>query len=221
MKFQTIKKIGRIALLAPIIYFLQERDINTPTAGIKLYKDKRKIIVLDPGHGMSNRKFGVMDWGDAKYKDYREADITLKEAENIKKMLNPNLYNVILTRIDNYKSAPINSRPELANRLNADMFVSLHVNNNFKNRNMHGFEVYYRDDKSKELAKLAAKNLECITSLSKRLIKKKNYLMLKGINCPSILVEGGYLPRDRNIILDSSKYVEKAVVRTIEDSFGN
>lgn len=220
MNFSKAKGIGKFLLLTPLLYILQEKKINTSVNGNKLDKDPRKIVVLDPGHGFGNKEKFKMDWGDAKYKNYREVNITLKQAEDIKNMLNPSFYNIILTRTDNCAQTPLYSRPELANRIGADIFISLHVNN-FRERSVRGFEVYYRENKSKELAKLAAKNLEEIALIPKRRVKKEKYLMLKGTNCPSILIESEYLSnkRGRDCILDTIPNIETAVVKTIEEYF--
>lgn len=96
MKYDTIKRIGRIALIGPILYFLHTRELIAP-GGEKLTKDPRKVVILDPGHGRSNKKLGKMDFGTM-YKDYIEADIVLEQAKKIKEMLNPSYYKVILTR---------------------------------------------------------------------------------------------------------------------------
>jgi N-acetylmuramoyl-L-alanine amidase len=104
--------------------------------------------------------------------------------------------------------------------MGADIFISLHINN-FREKNIRGFEVYYRENKSEKLAKLAAKNLEEIALIPKRRIKKEKYLMLKETNCPSILIESEYLSnkRGRKCILDTIPNIEMAVVKTIEEYF--
>jgi len=220
MNFSKAKGIGKIFLLTSLLYSLHEKEINTSINGNKLDKDPRKIVVLDPGHGFGNKEKFKMDWGDARYKNYREVNITLKQAEDIKNMLNPSFYNVILTRTANCAQTPIYSRPELANKMGADIFISLHINN-FREKNIRGFEVYYRENKSEKLAKLAAKNLEEIALIPKRRIKKEKYLMLKETNCPSILIESEYLSnkRGRKCILDTIPNIEMAVVKTIEEYF--
>jgi N-acetylmuramoyl-L-alanine amidase len=223
MKYNTLKRIGRIALIGSILYFLNTKESIAPEyksiaieTGKPLIEDRRKVVVLDPGHGMGNRVRGLMDWGMT-YQDDKEAKIVLTKAKNIKNMLDPSKYKVILTREDNVTPCPIESRPELANKLNANMFISLHVNDYKGWKSISGSEVYWRYKKDKELANLAAKNLEDIAGISNRWVMQEDYLMLKGVKCPAAALEVGYLLNEgnREKILNESG-VEKAVVKTIE-----
>lgn len=240
MNYSTLKRIGRIILIGSILYFLNFKELIAPEynpivikSGKVLKEDKRYIVVLDPGHGMSNAAPGLMDWGGARYQDYREMYIVMKQAKDIKEMLDSNRFKVILTRKDNYAPCPRKSRPKIANEADADLFISLHVNKNPYVKNIRGFEVYYRDYKSKELAGLAAKNLEKMTPIPKNWVKNRKYLMLKGLNCPGILIESGYLQtrKDREPLLqeylscgsyilsssDTLPGITKAIAKTIED----
>lgn len=212
-----LQKIGKALLIGSLIFPLYTK----PTANSKNpnpFKDTRKIIILDPGHGMSNQELRVIDWG-AIYKQNYEVNIVLEQAKNIEDMLNPLKYKVILTRNSITMPTTLESRPELANKLKADMFISLHLNN-YKRNYVRGFEVFYRNDTSKNLATLAAKNLRELPTIKRRL-RKKDFLMLKDINCPAILIESGYLssPKDRKYILDTIPDIERIVTKTIEQYF--
>lgn len=210
----NITKLLKILLLSFIGLSFQIRPTeNSETK----FEDNRKIIVLDPGHGMSNKEKGKIDYG-ANYKNFYEANIVLQQAKIIRKMLNPLKYRVVLTREDNLKPTPVEYRPKLADSLNADLFISLHVNN-FRLKSIKGFEIYYERDKDISLAKILAKNLEGITPITKRKIKKENYKMLDKVKCPAILIESGYISNkhDRKYILDTIPDIEKAITKTIEN----
>ncbi|GEM_PF-3581923 len=232
MKNYLIKKIGRIALLTPILYFSSPRENAIAPGGNTLEiiyskpvkEDTRKVIVIDPGHGMGNRAKKLMDWGMI-YPDYNEAEIVLEKSKKIKESIDSTKYKVILTRKDNTTPCPIESRPEIANTNNAALFISVHTNDYEGWKTISGSEVYYRKsndkelkNKSKELAKLAAKNLEDIADISNRCIMPEDYLVLKDVKCPAILIDIGYPlnKEDKGKILNQSG-VEKAVVKTIED----
>jgi N-acetylmuramoyl-L-alanine amidase len=224
MNYFPLKKIDKIILISSILYFSNTRELISPETNTiyiesskPIMKDIRKIVVIDPGHGMKNRG-KKMDWG-IRYKEFKEADIILEKAKRIREMLNSKKYNVYLTRENNITPCPIESRPELANKLNANLFISLHINNYKGWKSISGSEVYWRYKNGKELAKLAAKNLEEISRITNRGIMQEDYLMLKGVKCPAALLEVGYLlnERDRKHILDTNNYVEKAIVKTIED----
>jgi len=92
-------------------------------------------IILDPGHG--GKDPGAMNrWG------MKEKDITLNIARILAKRLrNTGLYQVYLTRnCDEYVG--LEERTEMANRLNGDIFVSIHINA-AESEKLSGIETYY------------------------------------------------------------------------------
>lgn len=101
-------------------------------AGIAKYKIKK--IVIDAGHGGKDPgTHGAIS---------NEKDIALKVAKELKRIINENMKDVkvILTRDDD--SFPtLESRPELANKEGADLFISIHANW-ISNPSIHGTETY-------------------------------------------------------------------------------
>ena len=92
-------------------------------------------IVLDPGHGGKDpgaigRKIGL-----------REKELTLALAKRIKSILQESGIKVIMTR-ENDAFISLPKRAEIANRNEADLFVSVHINAS-RARSMRGFECYY------------------------------------------------------------------------------
>ncbi len=216
-KHPIIKNISKFLFFLPTLYFLNTKEAHAPNKEYICTPDTRKIVIIDPGHGMGNRVEGWMDWGKT-HLDYKEAEIVLEKAKKIKEMLDSTKYNVILTRNNNETPCPIESRPDLANKVNADIFLSLHIND-FKNwKNISGSEIYWRYEKDKDLAKLTAKNLDEIARIPNRYVSWGEYLMLKEVRCPAVLVELGYIlnKEDADKILQTNG-VEKAIVKTIEE----
>jgi N-acetylmuramoyl-L-alanine amidase len=85
-----------------------------------------KIIALDPGHGGAdigapNPRVGIV-----------EKAVTLDVAFRLKKLLEADGYQVVMTRTEDKlpapKSADLATRAEIANRAHADLFVSIHFN---------------------------------------------------------------------------------------------
>lgn len=96
-------------------------------------------IVLDPGHIGYNK-------GGGGYGLF-ECHITLELAETVAAILKKRGFKVRLTRTSQEhlgmtQSDDLNSRPAIANRLGADLFVSIHANE-FRDPGVQGFEVYY------------------------------------------------------------------------------
>jgi N-acetylmuramoyl-L-alanine amidase len=110
---------------------------------------KLNTVVIDPGHGGE-------DPGALGLKT-KEKDIVLSVALNLGKLINEKQkeVKVIFTRNED-KFIPLHERAEIANRNNADLFISLHANAN-RNHNIYGAETYamglYTNEKNLEVAK--------------------------------------------------------------------
>lgn len=201
------------------------RDLESSASAAVQETKKKKVIVLDPGHGMANRKSNVYDPG-AVSGGYQEADIVLYQASVVKEILEGKGYEVHLTRSDDKTSTSLSSRAALAERVNADAFVSLHCNS-FSNESANGQEAYHgKADGSAKLAGYVHGAL--LNSLSKgkknvndRGVKPGNYKVLNDAKCPSILIESGFLSNSANraYLTDDVLDVEKAIAEGIDNYF--
>lgn len=94
-----------------------------------------KRIVLDPGHGGK-------DPGAIGPKGTQEKDITLKLAQELADILREKEgYEVLMTRMDD-TFVPLDERTRMANKHDADLFVSVHCNASVSSK-LKGFEVYF------------------------------------------------------------------------------
>ncbi len=93
----------------------------------------RKTIVIDPGHG--GKDPGAMDNG------VREKDVNLAVGLELQRALTAKGYNVVMTR-DTDIYLKLQERTDIANNVNADLFVSVHVNALPNKKSMTGFEIY-------------------------------------------------------------------------------
>ncbi len=90
-------------------------------------------IVIDPGHG-------GQDPG-AQGKNLNEADLTMDVSLRLEKLLQQDGFDVVLTRrTDVY--VPLEERTAIANRENADLFLSIHANAS-RNEAARGVETYF------------------------------------------------------------------------------
>ena len=114
--------------------------------------DKRKIIVIDSGHGGKDPgTIGI-------YARTKEKNITLSYSRELAKQLNrTKKYRVYLTRAKD-KFIPLRGRVAIARRKKADLFISIHANAT-KNRKTKGFSIYTLSEKSsdKQAERLARK----------------------------------------------------------------
>jgi len=98
-----------------------------------------KTIVIDPGHGGE-------DLGAKGIKGTMEKDIVLAIAKRLSKILQKHGFKTVLTRT-NDRTMKLFERTEIANDLNADLFVSIHCNGNRKKR-FKGVETFYLNNSS-------------------------------------------------------------------------
>jgi N-acetylmuramoyl-L-alanine amidase len=112
--------------------------------------DGINLIVVDAGHG-------GRDPGAIGFNNTSEKDITLAMAKKLAAALRKSLKcKVLLTRSDD-SYIPLQDRTAYANRVGADLFISLHANAS-TNRRAYGLETYYLNlSKNNQAAEVAAR----------------------------------------------------------------
>jgi N-acetylmuramoyl-L-alanine amidase len=148
----------------------------------KMSRPKRsKTIVIDPGHGGK-------DSGAVGYRRKKEKDLVFSLSKRLAAVLRQRGYRVHLTRRGDYK-VPLKSRPVYANKVNADLFVSIHANaapSKKRWRSMHGLETFFLSPSANKRAKeVAAK--ENMVDL-KRMEYSTKQIYLDFINRQKILL---------------------------------
>jgi N-acetylmuramoyl-L-alanine amidase len=98
-------------------------------------REEIKTIVLDPGHG--GKDPGAIGRGGA-----AEKDITLQVALQVHHLLTKQLGKRVLLTRDKDQFVELEDRARYANSINADLFVSIHVNSH-PQRATRGVEIYH------------------------------------------------------------------------------
>ena len=112
---------------------------------------KAKIVLIDPGHGgHENGAIGPKFRSSNAMIFNREKDIAFKMARKIKKKLEGS-HQVYLTRSFD-RTLTLEERAELAQKIGADIFLSVHANSS-KSPKSNGFETYYLDNNDNEAVK--------------------------------------------------------------------
>jgi len=206
------------------------------------YVQPQKIttICIDPGHGGkdSGNRVGGRFFGNS------EKTYTLALALELRDQLKRAGFNVILTRSkDVYPELP--ARPALANKLGADLFVSLHFNAAQSGKNeVDGPETYCitpvgasssnaqgegggsgatlanrYENKSLLFAYQMQKALVQNLRADDRGVRRARFAVLRDAAMPAILIEGGYMthPTESRKIFDPAyrKQMAAAIMKGI------
>ena len=108
-----------------------------------------KVFILDPGHGLGNKKAGVFDPG-AVSNNVREADIAMEWANELRAILLDRGHKVIRTRVSNTDPAPIGKRAGIAKQYGGDVMLSIHCN--AADGTASGSETFYRGTENRVTA---------------------------------------------------------------------
>jgi N-acetylmuramoyl-L-alanine amidase len=104
-----------------------------------------KLIVIDPGHNYGGDYGAEKTFNGVKYS---ETELNMQVAVKLQARLKGMGYNVVLTRqpwdkpMDDLKTS-LQNRANLANSLNADLFISLHHNSVDNSTTANGISTYY------------------------------------------------------------------------------
>lgn len=170
---------------------------------------KGYTVVIDPGHG------GI-DNG-AYYGQIAEKTINLNIAKKVKEILEKYDITVYMTRNKDVTTS-LASRTNLANSVNADLFISIH-SNAIARTDIKGTEILYKSNSLNidgVTNKILAQNLsntvsEYAGTYKKGIINRTNLYVLNRTNMPAALVEVGYMTNASDLAkLKNDKFREKA-----------
>ncbi|HEY8363263.1 MAG TPA: N-acetylmuramoyl-L-alanine amidase family protein [Tissierellaceae bacterium] len=180
------------------------RKVDTNTSNV--------IIVVDPGHG--GDKPGAISVN----KRY-EKDLNLSISLKLRDKLMALGYDVIMTR-ETDVDVDLYERANIANRINADLFISIHGNSHV-NSSIAGLQVLYcpaTQSSVKEVdqypfAKAMMDALLAGTGAAdKGIVQRPNLVVLRETKMPAVLIETGFLSNpDEEKLLFTDEYQNKIV----------
>ena len=151
-------------------------------------KQNKFLVVIDPGHGGPDP--GAIGIGGI-----RETDVVLEVSKTVQKILSEKGVKVLLTR-KNEVDLDLPPRVAYANKMDADIFVSIHANaSRGKRRDVNGLETFYfRGWRGRLLAKRIQKEILRVSPGSPdRGVKQGRFYVIKNTRMPAVLVEIGFL----------------------------
>ena len=181
-----------------------------------------KIICLDPGHGMSNRKPLVYDSG-AESNGYTEAAIVMEYANVLRLELVAQGFKVVRTRVDDKDPASVSRRDDIARAYNAVCMISLHCN--AADGSARGTETFYRGEDDREFAKVLNAAVVKAMGTKDRGVKTEKESQHTSLAVMEFdkcwLIELGFIdnPDDRSLMLSSD--IRLAVCKALADAIAS
>ena len=167
-------------------------------------------VVIDAGHGGK-------DPGATSRLGFYEKTVNLAVARRVAYLLRQKGIRVEMTRTGD-RFIELTDRAAIANRLGADLFVSIHSDSSPKS-STRGFTLYVANGASWSSHR-AAGALEASmsgTGLSSKGTRKANYQVLVGTRGPAVLVEMGYLSNRREAALLRDSSFQDRMAQAIAD----
>ncbi|MTD31663.1 N-acetylmuramoyl-L-alanine amidase [Planomicrobium sp. YIM 101495] len=175
-------------------------------------------IILDAGHGPETAGKRSPDGR------LREFHFNAAVAEETKKRLVLDGHIVIFAHQAD-RDVPLSERIHLANRLGADLYISVHANafgNGFNSAN--GIETYHFVKPlaaSKRLAASIHQSLALATGLRDRGVKAADFAVLRNTRMPAVLVECGFMTNRTDLEALQSDAYRKRCARAIAFGVGH
>lgn len=178
-------------------------------------------IVLDPGHG------GADPGAIGRTLGLQEKVINYDVARRVAGLLTAYGARVILTRNGDYE-VDLYARPEKANSLGADLFVSIHMNAN-TSAQLSGTTTYYarssangaeRLAKSRRLAEHLQSALVSALRLEDKGVRQADFVVLRETAMPAVLIEAAFLSNPAEERLMATEQFRENTARAIVQGIG-
>lgn len=215
----------------PYVHAVDARKTLQPLAGRPwTLPQGNRTIVIDAGHG--GKDSGTISCINGEH----EKQYALDWAKRLERLLRAKGWNVVMTRTnDTFLS--LAERVEVAEKVNAGLFLSLHFNSGSGNGKLAGIETYCLaptgmpsslnrgfsddvrewhpnnafDDENLHLATVLHRSLLSELGAPDREVGRARFLgVLRGQNRPAVLIEGGYLTNpDEARKISTSEYRQR------------
>ena len=223
-KYRTELALKTKHLYAPALYETDKAYFISLARPRDVYD---KIIVVDAGHG------GI-DEGTSSARGDHEKDYNLLVLKELKQLLDKTDIKVYYTRLTDRRVTKA-ARTNLANNLEADLFISIHCNSsgkNGKNDKAYGVETLYSRRKplnsklgNKKLSQILLNNVaEEIGNKKRGVIRREGLYIMHHSEVPASIIEIGYMSNksDLKYILKKSgrekvaKGIYKGIMEALE-----
>lgn len=157
----------------------------TPRPTLPRAPNGRQVVIIDPGHGGP-------DPGAVGIRGIQEKEIVLDISTRISAILEQQGVSTVLTRTADI-DLDLAPRVQLANRVRAAVFVSIHANAiSMARPDVNGLETYYYDT-GYDLARMIHANVLQTVQMRDRGVRSARFYVLRQSSMPSVLVETGFV----------------------------
>lgn len=167
------------------------------------------VVMIDPGHG--GRDPGAVGIGGIK-----EKDINFEIAQRVAAQLESRGIRAIMTRTSD-RELDLQPRVTMAERANADLFVSIHSNAISMSRpDVNGLETYYHQT-GRGLAQSIHESILRRVNIRDRGVRQANFYVIRNTSMPAVLVETGFVTGRE----DAARFQNSAARNQIADAIAD
>jgi N-acetylmuramoyl-L-alanine amidase len=207
-----------LLLISPSWTMTHAAELTTAHSEANILKGK--VIALDPGHGGS-------DTGAIGPNHVEEKDVTLVISSNLRTLLSNAGATVVMTRTSDKdvaypgasSTAELRARVAIANKANADLFISIHAN--AFSPEVHGTTTYFCPGGDSFLAHCVQDSMIDQLKLFNRGVQANDYYVLKYTTMPAILTEAAFLSNPKEEQLLSNRSFDQKVALGIYNGIKN
>ncbi len=203
IKNTKVNYIGRVLVLPLAVLVFAAFTFKVNKLQTHLYNGKKVTVVIDAGHG------GEKDLGATGLDGTTEKELNLTLAKRIKEINTNSNIEIVLTRETDIYQTP-QEKADFANNLGAHLLVALHIDKDPKPNGVtkSGMNIFVakNDYKNATLSKaFGSFMLQSFTSNYQLPVpgsttqRDVGIWIIKASNCPSILVEAGYINNEKDL----------------------
>ncbi|MEO1068301.1 MAG: N-acetylmuramoyl-L-alanine amidase [Cyanobacteria bacterium J06638_6] len=159
---------------------------TAPASPLPTAPSGRVMVAIDPGHG-------GRDPGAVGINGLQEIQVIFPISQRVAELLEAQGVVVVMTRRDNI-TLGLQDRADIANRAQANLFVSIHANAISLSRpDVNGIETYHASTTGQRLAATLQASMLAATGMRDRGVKQARFYVLRQTTMPAALVEVGFV----------------------------
>ncbi|MEM6253311.1 MAG: N-acetylmuramoyl-L-alanine amidase [Cyanobacteria bacterium P01_D01_bin.156] len=166
-----------------------ERIVRPPATSpgeLPRVEQQRVVVVIDPGHG--GRDPGAVGIGGL-----QEKQVILPISQQVADILRQQGVDVVMTRNRDFE-LDLEPRVQIAERADADFFVSIHANAiNLSRPDVNGLETYYYSQAGARFARTVHDIVLRTMGMRDRRARQARFYVLRRTSMPAILIEVGFV----------------------------